>query len=544
MTSAVGWFGATIGCGVVLLAAGCARADRGQCVDLISAGDLVITEVFAEDRESANASWFEIYNTTSHSIELAGLTLVHDSSSHVMPATAIDPGQFLVVGNEARPYIDSTYGAELGAFGTTGTLTLACGATEVDTATYDTTKPGHSRELSSAAPPDALFNDDTANWCDGNNTEFAAGNFGTPGQNNDCVPIVLGRCSNGIADRDSTVPQPGDLVITEVMATPTKAPSTLGEWFEVKALNSIDLNGLGLDRVGDAMARDTITSSDCIHVAAGSYVVFAQTQDTARDGGLPAGYVLGTFSGTLVSGDPAGSGDVALMVGSTVIDAVTWTRSSPGHSLQLDPRVTDPLSNDQPANFCDGEMVYGSGDFGTPGAVNAACVDHASAGTCNEGATNRAIVKPAVGAVVITEVMPNPSGDESQREWFEISNAGTAAFDLNELGLDRDDDSRTPDVIHDPSCKSVAPGGYALFARSSTNNGGLPTVDGTFGFTMVNASGNAEIVDGSSVLARATWTTTSNGVARQRGAVGFCAATTPYGDGDLGTPRASNPPCP
>jgi hypothetical protein len=469
---------------------------------------------------------------------------VHDSNNHVMPATPIAPGQFLVVGSDARPYIDATYGAELGVLGTTGTLTLVCGATEVDTATYDTIKPGRSRELSSAASPDALYNDDTANWCDDTTTEFIAGNFGTPGQNNDCVPIVAGRCSNGIADRDATVPQPGDLVITEVMANPTKASSTLGEWFEVEAINSIDLNGLGLDRVGDAIARDMITSADCIHVTAGSYVVFAQNQDTTRDGGLPPGYVLGTFSGTLVSGDAARSGDVAIMVGTTVLDAVTWSRSSSGHSLQLDPRVTDPLSNDQAANFCDGAATYGSGDFGTPGAVNAACVDRPTAGTCHDGTSSRGIAKPAAGAVVITEVMPNPSGTEALREWFEISNASTTAFDLNELGLDRDDDQRAPDVIHDPSCKARAPGGYALFARSKTNNGGLTTVDATFGFTTVNASGNVEVVDGMSVLARATWTTTSDGVARQLGGAVFCAATTPYGDGDLGTPRAPNHACP
>ncbi len=529
---------------LVVLVASCANADRGTCANPIEAGDLVITEVFAEDRERADASWFELYNTTSHPLDLAGLTLVHDSHSHAMRVWSIAPGQYLAVGSESPPYIDYTYGAELGPFGTSGTLTLACGSTEIDTATYDAIKPGHSRELSSAGIPDALFNDDTANWCEGDNSEFAAGGFGTPGQNNDCVPIAIGRCSNGIAERDATVPQPGDLVITEVMANPTKASSALGEWFEVKALNSVDLNGLGLDRIGDTVARDAITSPECIHVAAGSYVVFSQTQDATRDGGLPSGYVLGTFSGTLVSGDAGGSGDASIMIGSTVIDAITWSQSTSGHTLQLDPGVTDPLSNDQPANFCDGVTMYGSGDFGTPGAANAACSDHPPAGTCNDGAGSRAIVKPPAGAITITEVMPNPSGDETLREWFEIANTGATAFDLNELGLDRDDDLRPADIIHDSHCKSLAAGGYALFARSATNNGGLPTVDATFGFTMVNASGNTEVLDGPTVLARAMWSTTSNGVARQLGGTTFCAATTPYGDGDLGTPRAANHPCP
>jgi hypothetical protein len=196
---------------------------------------------------------------------------------------------------------------------------------------------------------------------------------------------------------------------------------------------------------------------------------------------------------------------------------------------------------------------------------------------CNDNGTPRAIVKPAMGAVVITEILPHPAaGNNGPAEWFEITNVGAAAFDLNSLGLDRAGDSRAPDLVSPTDCKPLAPGGFALFARGNTaaTNGGLTDVDATFGFNMVDNSGDAQVVDPSSCATTApyecttiydavSWgnvsTATYTGKSLQLDpdffdpamndvATGtdtkWCVGATPYGDGtNLGTPRMANAQC-
>jgi hypothetical protein len=178
-------------------------------------------------------------------------------------------------------------------------------------------------------------------------------------------------------------------------------------------------------------------------------------------------------------------------------------------------------------------------------------------GTCNDGGTSRAIVKPAMGQLVISEIMPNPKVEPAE-EWFEITNTGATAFDLNALALDRAGDTRAPDVITAADCKSIAPGGFALFARSNdpAANGMLPAVDATFGFTMPNTAGDVQVLDGATVLDAVTWTKSTDGISSQvspaqltttanDSAASFCPGTTPYGDGmNQGTPKAANLPCP
>ena len=148
--------------------------------------------------------------------------------------------------------------------------------------------------------------------------------------------------------------------------------------------------------------------------------------------------------------------------------------------------------------------------------------------------------------------MPNPKIEPGQ-EWFEVTNTGSTAFDLNGVGLDRANDTRAPDVVVAGGCKSLAPAGFALLARSAdpATNGGLATVDATFGFSLVNATGDVQVVDPPScaattpfvcttIYASATYATSSDGVSLQLVPMA-CPGITPYGDGtNLGTPRAAN----
>lgn len=567
-----------IGCAAAL--AGCGPTPPGVdgCAAKLVPGDLVITEVFADFKSATGAGtdtgkeWFEIYNASGRPVDVAGLTITHSrtdgtrSSAHTVGRGTLAVGQYFTLGNAAPaaipPYLDYGYGDDLGDLFNTegGTLALACGDREIDRASYRDVKQGHSRELTSARPPDYTLNDDPAAWCQANDAEFETGNFGTPGADNDCQPIVVGQCNDGGTLRDAVAPGPGDLVITEVMPSPSKAGDATGEWFEVKVRADVDLNGVGLDRTRDSNAKpDVIAATDCVHVRAGSTAVFAKSTDPTVNGGIPAAQIFGTFKFALIAGTPAAPGDIAILAGTTVIDAVTWTRSTTGKALQLDPDLIDPVANDTESNFCDATAPYGAGDLGTPGADNARCALLPAPGTCDDGGAIRRIVTPAAGQLVISEILANPANvataTDAQREWFEVANTGAAAFDLNELVVGRIGAAGT--AVRSARCITVEAGGFAVFARSAdpAKNGMLPAVDATFGFGLVDTSGDIQISAGTAVLDAVRWTSVVSGVSRQLDpahltttdnddAARFCAGTVPYGDlTNLGSPGAANPPC-
>jgi hypothetical protein len=582
---------------VIPLAACGPDSSSGPCKDSLLAGDLVITEVFADYAAPTGGTgtddgkeWFEVYNNTERPVSLKGLQVVHSrpdgskAATHTMTDVTVAPGQYFTLGNSTSdlvpPYVDYGYSADLGDFFNSdgGKLALKCGDTEIDSATYEMVRSGHSRQLTNLSPPDYTTNDDLANWCEGNDSEFEPNNFGTPGSDNDCAPVVAGACADGGTMRPVVTPAPGELVITEVMPSPSKVSDTVGEWFEAKALKAFDLNGLGLDRAGDTVAAKTVDSPMCLHVDAGQYVVFAKSVDPAMNGGVTN--VAGTFGFSMVAGSATAPGDVQILAGSTVVDAITWTKSTSGKALQLDPDLTDAISNDNASNFCDAAATYGAGDLGTPGALNGQCTMLPPAGMCDDNGTLRAIVKPAMGSLVISEIMPNPKTEPAQ-EWFEVANVGTTAFDLNGLGLDRANDTRAPDAINSAACKSLAAGSYALFARGTdpATNGGLPAVDATFGFSMVNGGNmttpaDVQVVDPTTctqdtasmkyvcttvydIVNYSTtngWpsTATADGVSAQLkpdmltttandAFASFCAAVTDYGTAmNKGTPKAAN----
>ncbi|MEO8698866.1 MAG: lamin tail domain-containing protein [Kofleriaceae bacterium] len=555
-------------------------------------GDLVLTEVFADFKAPAGGTsgadegkeWIEIYNASDRPIELEGLRIDHSRidgsklASHFMAAVTIAPGQYLTLGNATSDllpaYVDYGYSNDLGDLFNSdgGKLSLNCGTSEIDSATYEEIKEGKSRQLTGATFPDYTLNDVPANWCEAALAEFDPANFGTPGGESDCQPVVQGACNDNGTMRPTVSPQPGELVITEAMPQPA-GDDTKQEWFEVKALADFDLNGLGLDRAGDTTVNPNLVESpDCLHVTAGEYVIFVNSEDMALNGGLPAASIRGTFKFSLVNGTVAAPGDIQILSGGNVIDAVSWSDSNASVSLNLDPDLEDATANDNLSNYCDGTAPYGAGGAGTPGAVNTQCVLLPPAGQCSDTGTNRAIVKPAAGQLVITEFLANPAPPpaadgttDADKEWFEIANTGATAFDLNELGIGRLGVTAVP--IASADCISVAPGALALFARSKDplKNGGMDNVDVTFAFSLVDSGVNRsiQIFDGVTELDSLTYTATSsaasglsiqldpdnftsaaNDLANVTAGV-YCQGVTPYGDlTNKGTPKAANAQCP
>jgi hypothetical protein len=341
-----------------LVLVACSPAATEPCRESLAPGDLAISEVFARYKGTGGdrgRQWFELYNATDRMLDLAGLELAADHGKHRITHLAMAAHTFATLGDvtDLPEYLDYGYGDELGTLADigSGTLSLRCEAAVIASIEYGDAKPGHSRELWNLADP--------TSWCDAS-TVFEPDNYGSPRVGADCIPA--GECREGDVVRAIVPAGPGSLAITEVMPSPTKVPDANGEWFEVTARADVDLSGVALDRERDTRAPEVLAAEDCRHVTAGQILVFARSGDPMANGGLPA--VAATFGFALVAGTASAPGDVRLLAGDTVIDAVTWTGAHDGAARSLDP---------DGATWCDATTPYGLGDLGTPGEVNPAC---------------------------------------------------------------------------------------------------------------------------------------------------------------------------
>ncbi len=542
-----------------LLAVGCpdGSGDEGECKAGLLAGDLVVTEIMANPAGTDDGKeWFEIHNPTSAAIDLTGVRLEAakadglSDKSHLMGAVDIQPGQYLVLGgvlDEVKPdYVDYAYAADLGGlYNGSGRITLYCNEALVDRVVYAEMPDGRSLGFDGALPPDSVVNDDLDSWCE-SEVEYETGSFGTPGTANEICEGVLPptRCMEGDQERDVIAPLPGDLVITEFMANPSGTDGGK-EWFEVYVGRNLDLNGLRLGTTADDL-EDQVSSLACVPVFAGTYLVFAASDDPVENGGLPrVDWIIDFSLGNT-------SGELYLAYGEQMLDGIAWTGSLDGASTSLEPTLVDPDQNDDESYWCAGTESYGDGDLGTPGAANPSC-GISPEGKCYEGDSLRDLNPPAAGNLVITEFMANPSGTDGDNEWFEVY--VTANVDLNHLQV-----GKTPGSVEfslpGGECLAVAAGTYVVFAPSADPllNGGLPRVDFLMDMTLGNANSGFFVGYEDQVLDAITYTSTTSGAstALEPRLTGtdenddenyWCAGSEPYGDGDLGTPGAANTPC-
>jgi hypothetical protein len=324
-------------------------------------GDLVITEVMADpEGTDTGKEWIEVFNTLGTPLDLKGIVVSFKDTdgsglkSHTIRAGTVPARGYLAMGDIRSgpnpPWIGYSYGDGLGALGNArGVITLRCGTTTLDEFIYTVpAKTNRSRMLDGKLTPDATTNDTESNWCDTpvGNVYFGT-SAGTPGAANvECVPeATAGTCVDNGTVRPIIVPQPGDLVITEVMARPAAASSTTGEWFEVLARADVDLNDL---TIATSTSRSRIAAENCLRVNAGEYALLARSADSFVNGGLPPPLALYNVSFADTTNQRIG-----LWRGDAGIDEVALYPSKPGKAWQLDPTKLDPVSNDNPDNFCE-----------------------------------------------------------------------------------------------------------------------------------------------------------------------------------------------
>ncbi|MBK7863695.1 MAG: lamin tail domain-containing protein [Archangiaceae bacterium] len=553
-----------------LVAVGAACGPGGTSTDACKgrmAGDLVITEFLADpDGTDTGSEWIEVFNTLGTAIDLKGVSIYvkkTDGSSlktHVIKAGKIEPRSYFVLGDVrsgALPsYINYSYEAGLGALSNSdAVIGLKCGTTiTFDELQYSVAaKAAHARQLDGKVTPDGTANDDETRWCDAKTMLAGTANFGTPGQANDECDVVVpsGNCTDpgSSASRPVVPPLPGQVFFTEVMADPSAASDSLGEYLEVKSTADVDLNDMVLTVGTTARA---ITSTQCLRVPAGSYAVLAHETDAGVNGGIPN--VVATFTAALTQG----AGSVTLSVEDAGIDTANYPASVSGVAWQLDPTRSDATNNDDPSAYCASTVRYGdatTGDFGTPGAANTACMA-STAGMCRDMGTSqmRAIVPPSPGSLYFTEVMADPKAvADNLGEWLELKSDGAA--DLNGLVLTA---GSTRNTLSSPDCLAVPAGGYALLAHTASGNGGLPTLTGTFTAGLSNSSTmlsialpDAGLIDATAypaAVAGVAWqlSPASSSAVGNDDPMSFCRATVgyPMDGGDLGTPGGANTACP
>jgi hypothetical protein len=160
-------------------------------------------------------------------------------------------------------------------------------------------------------------------------------------------------------------------------------------------------------------------------------------------------------------------------------------------------------------------------------------------------------VAPNAGDLVIDELLINPAGTDTNREWIEVLNASSFTLDLHLLHIA----DTAGDVGLDAGL--LAPGGILVFGQSldPTKNGGAP-VSFSFGnvVSLNNGGDSISICLGDCatglILDQVVWTVDLGAAYDGHAAVvgpspgRFCPADQPFGTAaSFGSPGAPNPPC-
>jgi hypothetical protein len=189
---------------------GCEVPAPGSCLDggaprpivAPAEGDLVIQEILADPASplaDADAEWFEV--AVKSDVDLNGLGIGTTFGTVIDQLSAIDclavqDGDLLLFARSADPTANGnlatyqTFSFSLVNGG--GSLHLAHDGNLVDSISWSAgdTASGQARDLP-ASLQDATANDDQSNWCNvGTDAAllYAAGNYGTPGQENVICP--------------------------------------------------------------------------------------------------------------------------------------------------------------------------------------------------------------------------------------------------------------------------------------------------------------------------------------------------------------------
>lgn len=209
-----------------------------------------------------------------------------------------------------------------------------------------------------------VSSDSPADVCD----DFPSSDF-CPGGIGDIV--VIGYDSNNCPIY-SCASYDSEIIITEFMANPAAVNDNVGEYFELYNPTSSDINLNGWRYQDTGNGNWNIITEDII-VAAGSYKVFAASDDSTANGGIVGALRLAssfnlanTRDGILLQKPDGGGGWISVDEIAYDNGDDAWDITS-GVSCKLIDLTGDNLD---PANWDLSTTPYGDGDLGTPGGPN------------------------------------------------------------------------------------------------------------------------------------------------------------------------------
>ena len=378
------------------------------------------------------AEWFEVHNATSVPMRLDDCDARDFDPNRAMVTepsplgpVVVEPFGYVVFARDDDPVenggltVAGTFDFNLTNSG--DTIILTCAGAEVDRVTYDP-RAGFPDEPAMSISLDANGtnvddNDLAAAWCLGTEAYLMSPqHLGTPGEPNPvcpkCVDFVCEQPA-AICDGDTVVsysggacmvsgfeescqftetrevcldeqvcreglcvspetsnPQTGDLVITEIMYNPGDGLADAdGEYLEI-----VNVSGqpkwLGGCQLSDGSG---VTLFGSLYAEIDSILLFARNDNPAINGGLSPTSI---FDFSLNN-----NGDlIELRCGDVVIDSVQYGEGFPGAeqaSLSLDLDAYDAESNDDSGRWCLSTSIYldEPAHLGTPGQANDRCTD-------------------------------------------------------------------------------------------------------------------------------------------------------------------------
>lgn len=364
----------------VVASAGCLDAaddlfaeQRKDCAAVLSSG-IAFSEVLASGGVSGG-DFIEVFNPSPTNIEMTGVMLHLRAGDAGEADVAIGfeddeieiggGGYFVFTGtpHDLRPsYANFGYGNALGALPASGTVALSCDGEVFDAFSWSGGGSNRSLQLAADVFPTPETNDIPGAVCLATR-QFVEGRYGTPGTlNSPCFEperLCIDANDNYRAKRE---PIAGDLVITEVMPDPTAAFDEDGEWFELYARESVDLNDLFFQTA--STQSPPLASERCLPLLHGQRTIFARSRFDAR---LPR--VDFEFDFALVNSGVS----LGVFHQATLLDSVALPAASPGRSFELDPDDRSATANDDLANWCFATELQPSGDLGSPGTRNTGC---------------------------------------------------------------------------------------------------------------------------------------------------------------------------
>lgn len=155
------------------------------------------------------------------------------------------------------------------------------------------------------------------------------------------------------------------IVITEVMINPQNISDANGEWFEIYIENQIPINFKNWI-IKDNDTDDFLITENLI-IQNNSYAVFGNNSNYSSNGGVETDFEYNQIN-------LANGGDELYLISPEgfLADSIWWDGGSQfpfsnGNSMAL---INPELDNLNPQNWQESDLVFSSGDYGTPGFEN------------------------------------------------------------------------------------------------------------------------------------------------------------------------------